>query len=148
MTELPEPLYSEIERLCAEGDEHVESKEFDSALAAFSQAWHLLPEPKEQWSAGTWILVAIGDTQFLAGDFSESHEAFSFAVMHPGGFGNPFIHLRLGQTALELGETREAGNELIRAYALEGASIFVNEDPKYFDFLKTQAKEPTAGWEW
>jgi len=140
MTELPDDIYSRIEALCARGDELVEGGEFDAALDRFNDAWQLLPEPKTQWEAATWILAAIGDVHFASEEFAEAHDAFLSAVAAPNGFGNPFIHLRLGQTALELGETREAANELTRAYGLEGDAIFEREDPKYFRFLKTQIK--------
>jgi len=147
MAELPDDVYDEIQRLCAAGDEHVEAGDHARALESFNAAWRLLPEPKSQWSAATWILVAIGDTKFSMGNFAEARDAFKSAVAAPGGFGNPFIHLRLGQTAFESGATREAANELTRAYGLEGAAIFETEDPKYFEFLTTQIKPPAGGWE-
>ena len=147
MAELPDDVYTEIQALCARGDELVESGEVTAALDRFNDAWQLLPEPKNDWAAATWILAAIGDTQFTMGKFAESHEAFRNAAAAPEGFGNPFIHLRLGQTALELGETREAANELTRAYGLEGAAIFESQDAKYFQFLKTQIKPPSGGWQ-
>ena len=66
----------------------------------------------------------------------------------PEGFGNPFLHLRLGQTEFELGNHDQAANELTRAYGPDGAWIFESEDPKYFEFLKTRIREPLGGWEW
>lgn len=58
------------------------------------------------------------------------------AVTGPDGLGNPFIHLRLGQCALELGDEDQAKDELIRAYMGDGPGIFEEEEPKYFEFLK------------
>ena len=54
--------------------------------------------------------------------------------------GNPFLHLRLGQSQYELGELDRAADELMRAYMGAGEDIFVSEDPKYRAFLATRAK--------
>lgn len=68
--------------------------------------------------------------------------------MHcPGAIGNPFLHLRLGQCQLELGNNDQAADELTRAYMAEGTTIFQDEDPKYLAFLKTQLKPPIGDWE-
>jgi len=66
-------------------------------------------------------------------------------LLSPGGLGNPFIHLRLGQCALEEGHLDEAAEHLARAYMLEGAEILAEDDPKYFEFLKTRLKPPASG---
>jgi hypothetical protein len=59
--------------------------------------------------------------------------------MHcPNGIGNPFIHLRLGQCQFETGNLDSAADELTSAYALEGEELFADDDPKYFEFLKTK----------
>lgn len=60
--------------------------------------------------------------------------------MHcPGAIGNPFIHLRLGQAQLELGNTDRAADELMRAYMGGGLEIFAMEDERYLDFLASRA---------
>ena len=53
----------------------------------------------------------------------------------PDAIGNPFIHLRLGQTQFELGNKDRAADELMRAYMGAGAEIFVGEAPKYLQYL-------------
>jgi hypothetical protein len=54
-------------------------------------------------------------------------------------FGNPFIHLRLGQAQLELGNEERAADELMRAFMGGGHEIFESDDQKYLDFLRTRA---------
>jgi tetratricopeptide (TPR) repeat protein len=146
MLELPDDLYDTIKELCARGDKFSNAGDYRSAIEAYDEAWTLLPDPKDQWSAATWILAALGDTRFLSGDFGAAEEAFDAAVMHSGGFGNPFIHLRLGQCHFELGNLDRAANGLTRAFGLEGIEIFDDEDPKYFEFLKTRILPPRGGW--
>jgi tetratricopeptide (TPR) repeat protein len=140
--ELPDELYDKIKRLCAQGDQHAKSKQFDTALTLYWQAHDLLPEAKTDWAAGTWILTAIGDANFLSGDFEAGRENLSAAMHYPNAIGNPFIHLRLGQCQFELGNLDRAADELARAYMGAGLEIFCEDDAKYLDFLETRLKPP------
>lgn len=144
-TELSDETHEEVKRLCAEGDQQANSKQFAAALVLYWQAFDLLPEPKTDWSAGTWILAAIGDANFLAGDFEAGRDNLSSAMHYPDAIGNPFLHLRLGQCQFELGALERAADELSRAYMGAGAEIFSKDDPKYFDFLKTRLQRPASG---
>ena len=60
-------------------------------------------------------------------------------------------HLRLGQVNFELSNLDIAADELIRAYMGDGETVFEQEYPKYFSFLRTRAKiypegsEPSVG---
>ena len=106
---------------------------------------HLVPEPKEDWDATLWILVSIGDAAFFAGWYELASTAFHDAMANcPGAFGNPFIHLRLGELFFEAGQLDAAANELIRAYALEGPELFSEENSKYLEFLAARADLTTG----
>lgn len=140
MEELDDELYQQIQTLSEEGDQHAEEGQYTLALEKYWDAFDLIPEPKTDWEAATWVLVAIGDTNYHNGDFQAGIDNLGSAMHCPGAIGNPFIHLRLGECYFEAGETKKAANELARAYALEGEEIFAEEDPKYFEFLKTQIK--------
>lgn len=140
MSELNDELYSKIQGLCKQGDEQAEAENYPGALAHYWDAFDLLPEPKTSWEASTWILVAIGDANFLGKDYQAGVDNLSFAMHCPGAIGNPFIHMRLGQCQFEVGNTTRAADELTRAYALEGADMFEQEDPKYLAFLGTKIR--------
>ena len=62
----------------------------------------------------------------------------------PGGLGNPFVHLRLGECCFDIGERDRAADELTRAYMGAGREIFAEEDPKYIEFLGTRIKPPVG----
>lgn len=141
MPELPDSTHQEIKRLCAVGDASAEEKAYPDALASYWAAWDLLPEPKTRWEAATWILVAIGDANYLNADYVAGRGNLSTAMRCPGAIGNPFIHLRLGQCQLELGNLDRAADELMRAYMGAGREIFDQDDPKYLRFLSTRAKD-------
>lgn len=138
--ELDEAVHSRIQDLCAQGDDFAEAGEFPSALKKYWSAWDLIPEPRTEWEAATWILVAVGDANFLNGDFVAGRENLATAMQCPDAIGNPFIHLRLGQCEFELGNLDRAADELMRAYMGGNSEIFENDDQKYLEFLQTRAK--------
>ena len=134
MNQLDDALHQQITEHCERGDHSAESEQYLEAVGHYDQAWSLLPEPKTQWEAATWILASIGD------DFAAAHEALTACMYCPGAIGNPFIHLRLGQAQFELGNEPRAADELMRAYMGAGPEIFEDEDPKYLRFLATKAE--------
>ena len=141
MTELDDDLQARLKDLSDEGDELAEDGDYEAALARYWQAFELLPEPKTDWEAGTWLLTAIGDAHFLRGSFERGRDGLAAAMRFPDAIGNPFLHLRLGQCLFELGDRDRAADELMRAYMGDGAEIFAEEDPKYLQFLATRAKD-------
>jgi tetratricopeptide (TPR) repeat protein len=140
MKELSNHVDEEIKRLCAIGDKHAEARAYSEAIPNYWAAWDLLPEPKTEWDAATWILVAIGDANYLGGDFVAGRDNFSNAMRCPDAIGKPFIHFRLGQCLFEVGELERSADELMRAYMGAGKSIFDQHDPKYARFLASRAE--------
>lgn len=138
--QLDDNTYAQIQQYCAKGDALAKAGDFEAALALYWRAFDLLPEPKTSWQAGTWILTAIGDANFLAGDFTAGKDNLASAMHFPGALGNPFVHLRLGQCQFELGNLDRAADELMRAYMGAGPQIFAQDDGKYLAFLATRAK--------
>lgn len=139
-TELDDATYDRITALTDEGQALFDEGKLDEARKLFMQAWALLPEPQSEWEATTWLAAALGDIDFLKGNYAAARETLQFAMICPGGLGNPFLHLRLGQSQFELGELDRAADELMRAYMGAGEDIFAEEDPKYRAFLATRAK--------
>jgi len=139
MVEMEATLYEKITALCATGDQLAENREYEDAITQYNAAWKLVPEPKSDWDASTWILAAIADACYSSGYNTSAREALEYGMTCPGGVGNPFMHLRLGQILLDQGENDRAADELMRAYMGAGKDIFEAESPTYFEFLKTRA---------
>ncbi len=139
MPELPSKTHNTIKRLCKAGDEFAQDQRYPEAFESYWKAWDLIPEPQTDWEVATWVLTAIGDANFLSGDFQAGFENLANAMHCPDAIGNPFLHLRLGQCQFELQNFDRAADELIRAYAVAGSEIFSDEDPKYIQFLQTRA---------
>jgi tetratricopeptide (TPR) repeat protein len=142
-TDLDDDAYSRITQLCEEGDDLTNRDMFDAAIKKYEQAWNLLPHPKEDWDAATWILTAIGDALFFAGKFEQSREVFLHAMSCPDAIGNPFLHLRLGQVYFELNDVSKSLDELMRAYMGGGLEIFQHQDPKYIQLLEATLERET-----
>src|SRR3954464_15064295 len=104
--DLPADIAQQAKALCAEGDQLADQKRPVEAIQKFSEAFKLLPEPKQRWLAATWILIAIGDTAFLAGDLPTASEALREISLCPNWTNNPFVRLRRGQVALENGDMK------------------------------------------
>lgn len=132
--------YEKIKKLSEEGDQIAENGDYKKAIEKYWKAYDLIPNPKTEWEASLWLLTAIGDANFLNKDFKAGADNLNSAMHCPGGIGNPFVHLRLGQCQFELGNMDKAADELTRAYAIEGKDIFESEDTKYFEFLRTIIK--------
>lgn len=143
---LDDKIHEQITALSKDGAVLHEAENYAGALGKYRQAWDLLPEPKTDYDAATWLLAAIGDTYFFQGDFQAGKDTLSRAMICPNSVGNPFLHLRLGQCQFELGNFDRAADELLRAYMAVGGDIFKDEEPKYFEFLKTRAHAPAGGW--
>ncbi len=143
---IPDAVMADIERHCAEGDDLVEQGLLGEAYQSYMAALRLVPEPVQEFEATTWILAALGDLYVKAGDYPQAVNVFTDAMHCPGAIGNPFLHLRLGQAQLEVGNEDRAADELCRAYMGGGSELFDEDDPKYFDFLKTRLQPPPGGW--
>lgn len=138
MKEIEDKIHEEIKSLSQSGDTLAEEGKYDEALTEYWNAFNLIPEPKNEWKATTWVLAAIGDANFLGKDYEAGIDNLSNAMYCPDAIGNPFLHLRLGQCLFEMEFLDQAADELIRAYALEGEELFSEDDPKYLHFLRTR----------
>lgn len=140
MSMLPDAIHKQVVEFCGQGDHLAEQGNFDAAKQQYIAALRLLPDSPLDWEAATWIYVAIGDVHFRTNHFDKAFKCFYNAVQCPKGLGNPYIHLRLGQLYYEQGNFDKATDELTRAYMGGGLDIFLEDDPKYLEFLETKIK--------
>lgn len=139
---LPAEVFTAIETEAREGERLIAAKDFRGASSQFVAALQRLPEPHSQWHAAGWLLVAIGECAIQAQYFAGARRAFTDAMWCAGTIGNPWVHLRFGETLYELGNQEKAADELSRAYMGGGREIFRDQDPKYFALLERVLKPP------
>lgn len=133
--ELPELLYDQVEALSEQGSELFDNGQFDNAASAWMQALNLLPEPKSDWDACTWLCSSLGDAHYQLGQFEAAKQFLFDALNGPDGQASPFTHYRLGQTEVKLGNLGSAKSHLLQAYMLDGETIFGGE-PDGLDYLQ------------
>lgn len=138
--ELSEEIYQEILILTNEGERLMENGEFDSCIMSFEKALEMIPYPKYDWEATTWIFLAIGDAYFFKLDYPQSILSFQEVLKCPDGIENPFTYLRLGQNYFEIGDMVNAKENLLKAYMLDGNDIFEQEDIKYINLIIDEIK--------
>jgi len=136
VAELPDDVYVQVTALSQRGNALQDDGDVEGALRSFGAALALLPEPRRDWEAATWLLLAIGDVLFLAGAHGEALAPLQEAVRCAGGLGTPFLHLRLGQVQYELGNMARAQDELARAFMGGGEELFQGEDGKYWLYIR------------
>ncbi|MBS7566738.1 tetratricopeptide repeat protein [Mucilaginibacter sp. Bleaf8] len=144
--ELPDEIYDRIIALSEKGDAYAENEQFASALAQYQQALALLPEPKTDWEAATWLYAAIGDAYLNKQQPDDALNAYEQALQSPDGTGNAYIWFSIGQVYYEQGNIAKAKQHFMSAYILDGHTIFEDEKPEYFALLRTEvesAEPPT-----
>lgn len=143
---LPAETFAVLRGKAQSGERALAAGDLPGAWRDFVDALQLLPAPVEQWHAAGWLLVAMGECQFRGGRYEKAVGPFQDAMVCPGGLGNPWLHLRLGQSCYEVGEADRAANELARAYMGGGRTVFDGQDAKYFAIVE-QVLKPPAGME-
>ncbi|HCJ1229216.1 TPA: tetratricopeptide repeat protein [Pseudomonas aeruginosa] len=126
--ELPDKIYDEVDALSTKGNDLMDDEHFDAAIEKWTQALDLLPDPKTDWEAYMWLSASIGDAQFQQHRYELARDALLDALNAPGGVENPFVHYRLGQCQVKLGNEALAVESLLKAYMLDGEEIFLAED--------------------
>jgi tetratricopeptide (TPR) repeat protein len=135
-SQLDDRIVAAVTELCERGDDHVEAGRYDEAVALYREALALVPRPVHAWAVSTWIHGAIAEAFYLEGDYARARDAIDEAFRCDGAIGNAFLHMRLGQIELHLGNRGRALDELIRAYTRAGEDVFAGEDPRFLSLVK------------
>lgn len=93
---IPEPQKGQPYKMAwRRGNACVNRGEYERALVEYAVAWELLPDPKVECEAATWILSAIGDVQLLSGDATSAFTTLCDALECPFGERVPFLNWRV-----------------------------------------------------
>ncbi len=133
---LEDEVYDKIQEYCENGDEYVNAYDFDKAIEEYKKALDILPEPKTDWEASTWVYCALGDVYYLKDEYDLALDYLFEVLKCPDGLGNPFVSLRIGQCFYEKNNFDKAKEFLLQAYMMEGTDIFADEDEKYYNCIE------------
>jgi tetratricopeptide (TPR) repeat protein len=144
---LPLAICDEVKRLGNEANARMDEGRYVEAIALFRRGIEILPRPRHRWPEAEWFLAGIGDALWFLGLHLNAVPVWR-DILLLNGLGNPFVHLRRGQTLYELGNHGEAANELMRALLLGGEPLFEEEPRKYWDFITARARPPKGRTSW
>ncbi len=141
--ELPDELYERIETLSEEGNDLLDGGNPAKACEVWREAYALLPTPRTDWEAATWLSASIGDACYQMQDYPAARDALMDALNTTDGLNNPFVYYMLGKALRQLGDEK-AINYLLRAYMLDGEDIFDSDEEEGPECLRILQDEGLA----
>ena len=142
MKDLEPTLKAQVVELCQKGMEQADIERYEASNRTCSKIFDLLPEPKAEWKAYSWLQASRGDNFFELKDFQQALEFFTEAIELDEAYQkNGFVWMRLGQCFYELKQREKAVEELKLAYSLGGDEIFEDEFAIYKKLATSEAEE-------
>lgn len=132
MKDLEPELKENVVQLCQKGVEQAEIERYEASNRTFTKVYALLPEPKSEWKAYTWLRASMADNCFELKDYKSALELLQEVIGMDSQYQeNAYVRMRKGQCQYELYGEKEAVEELKLAYRLGGEEIFEDEYVKY-----------------
>lgn len=125
-----------VEKYIEKADKQMDYGSFKKAQKLYEEALMLMPEPKEEHDLYLEVQAAIGDALQSQGKNGEALKHFSLLLKIPGAEGIAYLHLRLGQVALDSEKIALAREELSKALELGGEELFEGEYEEYLQCAK------------
>lgn len=100
--------------------------DWEGAVDHWTTALEIIPAPRSEWTASTWLYTCLGDAYYEGGRTDDAMDALGEALKCPDGTGSGFLWLRLGQVLVDVGEVETGKKALHSAHMLEGDEIFEN----------------------
>ncbi len=138
MANLEGEVVHRIRALCDHAETFVTIGEYPFAISKFFEALSLIPDPKFEYKAATWIYTSIGEVYWKMKDYNNAGVSYLKAFKSVGGESSGIVNLRLGQCLCECGETTMAAEYLSHAYMLDGETAFDGYDPKYYELIRKE----------
>ena len=137
MKDLEPELKAQVVDICNKAVEAQEEERFHASNRYLQDVYELLPEPKSEWKAYTWLISSMADNHFEQDEYVAAFEKFEEVfTLDDESNENAYLCLRRGQCALELEHDDLAKQLLIRAFELEGKELFEDEHSKYLKLAK------------
>ena len=137
MKDLEPELKAQVVELCNKAVEAQEEERFHASNRDLQKVYELLPEPKSEWKAYSWLISSMADNNFEQDEYQTAFEKFEEVFnMNAESNENAYLCLRRGQCALELEHDELAKQLLSRAFELEGKELFEDEHSKYLKLAK------------
>lgn len=137
MKDLEPELKEQVVELCNKAVEAQEDERYHASNRDLQKVYELLPEPKAEWKAYSWLISSMGDNHFEQDEYQAASEKFEEVFsLDAESNENAYLCLRRGQCALELENETQAKELLSLAFKLEGKDLFEGEHSKYLKLAK------------
>lgn len=120
-----------IEKIVEKADKQMDYGSFKKAQKLYEEALAAIPEPKVTHELYLEIQAAIGDVLQSLGKNGEALKHFAALLKTPGAESIAYLHLRLGQVALDTENDELAQEALAKALELGGEELFEDEHEEY-----------------
>lgn len=139
--EFPDKTNNEVVALSREANRLLEDDKFEAAIEKWNQAIALLPTPRTNWTICKWISTYIGDAMYEKQRYPTAKASFLYALNSPGGIECGYLHYRVGQCEMKLGNPASGADYLAIAYRLDGGTMFQNDEEgqAHLSLLRDQA---------
>jgi hypothetical protein len=129
-------------------DSSIRNGKFKDAYDILFKTYNSLPKNEMDGQIGRYLLIRIAHIYIYSKMWDEAMGMMVDIMHYPNSVGNPLLHLRVGQIALELKNRDIYQDNLSRALIMGGLDVFSDEDIKLKEIPLKLLKPPSeSGWE-
>jgi len=137
MSELEDTIKALVVPLCEKAVQQQDNERYDGSNRSLQKVLDLIPEPKHEWKAYSWLQLSRADNYYELKQYTEALELISDTLTRDNSSqSNPYVMMRYGQCLFEINKKTEAKDALKKALELGGEEIFEDEYVKYLKFIK------------
>ena len=118
--------------MCEKGMEQAEIERYMPSNRTYTKVYELLPEPKHEWKAYTWLLASMADNHYELKEYQEGLRLLDEVLERDEEYKeNAYIRMRRGACQFEILGKNAAEQELKIAYEMGGDEVFEDEYTRY-----------------
>ena len=137
MNDLAPEIKQKVVELCEKAVSQSEIERFEASNRSLEKVLLLIPEPKPEWKAYTWLQASRPDNFYELEHYAEALVLFEEALELDEVYqSNGYVHMRIGQCLHHLKRQQEALGYLKEAYQLGGEELFEDEYAIYKKLAK------------
>jgi len=132
LKDLEAELKEQVVILCEKAIEQADIERYEASNRTFGKILELLPEPKNEWKAYTWMQASVADNCYELKDYTVALALLDEVIELDEQYQeNGFVRMRRGQCQCEVHGDESGVDELKLAHSLGGDEIFEEEYAKY-----------------
>lgn len=134
MEELSDSTYEIITQLVDEAENDCRRNDFRSSISKYKKAARLLPKPRYEWEAYSWLMCGIGLNYVEIENWQEAFKFLNYSLLSSDEMVDASVWFHTGQALYKMGRFDESKDYLIKAFILN-KGVFDKHDPEYKAFI-------------